>query len=77
MVAIGVVYLAFQKRILANSGSKIDSIAPAQNRLSRALIGAQVGKALMLAETIANYGADWSNYSGDDYHPIKRNVFAS
>jgi GPI ethanolamine phosphate transferase 1 len=44
MVAIGVVYLAFQKRILASSRSKIDSIAPTQNGLSRALIGAQVGK---------------------------------
>jgi hypothetical protein len=44
MVAIGVVYLVFQKRILANFRSKIDSIAPAQNGFSRALIGAQVRK---------------------------------
>jgi hypothetical protein len=43
MVAIGVAYLAFQKRILDSSTSKIDSTALAQNVLSRALIGAQVG----------------------------------
>jgi GPI ethanolamine phosphate transferase 1 len=43
MVAIGLAYLAFQKNILENSRSKIDSTAPAQNGLSRALIGAQVG----------------------------------
>jgi phosphatidylinositol glycan class N len=43
MVAIGVAYLAFEKRILAKSGLQRDSVAPANNEISRALIGIQVG----------------------------------
>lgn len=42
MVAIGIAYLVFQKSILDSSVSKIDSTTPAQNWLSRTLIGAQV-----------------------------------
>jgi hypothetical protein len=44
MVAIGIIYLVYQKQILASSRSKLDSTALTQNGLSRALIGAQVGE---------------------------------
>lgn len=42
MVALGIVYLAFERRILAGSRSKDDTAAPAENHISRALLGAQV-----------------------------------
>ncbi len=44
MVAVGISYLIYQKKIIANSRSKLESTVPAQNGLSRALIGVQVGK---------------------------------
>jgi phosphatidylinositol glycan class N len=50
MAAIGVVYLAFEKKILAKSGLAGDSTAPADNVLSRSLIGVQVRKALSCAK---------------------------
>ncbi|ESZ95716.1 phosphatidylinositolglycan class N [Sclerotinia borealis F-4128] len=43
MVAVGVLYLAFEKNLLAKSKMAGDSIAPADNLLSRSLIGAQIG----------------------------------
>ena len=42
MVIVGVLYLVFEENILARSGFPIDSTQPAQNVLSRSLIGAQV-----------------------------------
>lgn len=42
MVVIGVIYLKFEKRILTKSGLPTDSAAPADNVLSRALVGMQV-----------------------------------
>lgn len=42
MVVVGVLYLAFEKKLLAKSKMTGDSIAPADNLLSRTLIGAQV-----------------------------------
>jgi hypothetical protein len=42
MVIIGVLYLTFEKRLLAESGFPADSTAPAHNTLSRLLVGAQV-----------------------------------
>lgn len=42
MVIIGVLYLIFEKRLLAKSGFPEDSTDPARDNLSRALIGAQV-----------------------------------
>jgi hypothetical protein len=47
MVVIGVAYLAFEKTILVSSAPKNDSVAPAKNPLSRALIGVQVGSSLI------------------------------
>ncbi|RAL66609.1 hypothetical protein DID88_006299 [Monilinia fructigena] len=43
MVAVGVSYLAFERKLLAKSKMAVDSIAPANNLLSRSLIGAQIG----------------------------------
>ncbi|KAI9736074.1 MAG: Glycosyl phosphatidyl inositol anchor synthesis [Claussenomyces sp. TS43310] len=43
MVAIGLLYLMFEKSILAGSKLKSDSTAPADNSISRLLIGAQIG----------------------------------
>ncbi|KAK6598334.1 GPI ethanolamine phosphate transferase 1 [Botrytis cinerea] len=43
MVVVGVLYLAFEKKLLAKSKMTGDSIAPADNLLSRTLIGAQIG----------------------------------
>ncbi len=42
MVAIGVAYLAFEKKLLYKTKLAGDSTAPAEDGLSRALIGAQV-----------------------------------
>ena len=42
MAAIGVVYLAFEKKLLKQSALAGDSTAPAQNLLSRSLVGVQV-----------------------------------
>lgn len=44
MVAVGVLYLAFEKILLAKYKMAGDSTAPADNLLSRSLIGAQVSK---------------------------------
>ncbi|KAB8292340.1 hypothetical protein EYC80_008080 [Monilinia laxa] len=43
MVAVGVLYLAFERKLLAKSKMAGDSLAPANNLLSRSLIGAQIG----------------------------------
>ncbi|KAM3077141.1 Glycosyl phosphatidyl inositol anchor synthesis [Clarireedia jacksonii] len=43
MVAVGVLYLAFERKLLAKSRMSGDSTAPANNLLSRSLIGAQIG----------------------------------
>lgn len=42
MVLIGVLYLIFERQLLEKSKLPRDSIAPADNTLSRALIGVQV-----------------------------------
>jgi phosphatidylinositol glycan class N len=42
MVAVGVFYLAFERKLLAKSRMSGDSTAPADNLFSRSLIGAQV-----------------------------------
>ncbi|KAH6673683.1 GPI ethanolamine phosphate transferas-like protein [Halenospora varia] len=43
MVAIGVLYLVFEKRLLAKSKLVGDSTAPANDSLSRSLLGIQIG----------------------------------
>ncbi|CAG8955326.1 hypothetical protein HYFRA_00011309 [Hymenoscyphus fraxineus] len=47
MALIGLLYLIFQKDILANSKLVTDSVAPANDLLSRTLIGIQVGLVLL------------------------------
>jgi phosphatidylinositol glycan class N len=42
MVAIGASYLIFEKKVLSKSKLAGDSAAPADNALSRSLIGIQV-----------------------------------
>lgn len=42
MVVVGILYLAFERKLLARSKMAGDSIAPANDFLSRSLIGAQV-----------------------------------
>lgn len=42
MVLIGVIYLAFETKLLAKSGFQGESTEPARQVLSRVLIGAQV-----------------------------------
>jgi phosphatidylinositol glycan class N len=42
MVIIGILYLVFEKKILAKSGFKGDSTEPSSDRLSRSLVGVQV-----------------------------------
>jgi phosphatidylinositol glycan class N len=48
MVAIGVLYLAFESKLLSKSKLPGDSTAPADNKLSRALLGVQVCILLLL-----------------------------
>jgi len=43
MVAVGVLYLVLEQRLLSKSKMAGDSTAPADNTLSRGLIGVQVG----------------------------------
>ncbi|PQE29142.1 GPI ethanolamine phosphate transferase 1 protein [Rutstroemia sp. NJR-2017a BBW] len=47
MVAVGVFYLAFERKLLAKSRMSGDSTAPADNLFSRSLIGAQIGLILL------------------------------
>lgn len=42
MVAVGILYLVFEQSLLAKSKLCGDSTAPADNSLSRALVGVQV-----------------------------------
>ena len=42
MVAIGVLYLVFEKKLLSKSKLAGDSTSPADNALSRSLVGIQV-----------------------------------
>jgi phosphatidylinositol glycan class N len=50
MATIGVIYLTFEKKLLAKSKLAGDSTAPADNVLSRSLVGMQVGNALTRAK---------------------------
>jgi GPI ethanolamine phosphate transferase 1 len=42
MVVIGITYLIFEKKFLTTSKLASDSTAPAENTLSRSLVGIQV-----------------------------------
>lgn len=54
MAAIGIIYLVFEKKLLAKSGLAGDSTAPAENLLSRSLVGVQVRKTLSRAKIASN-----------------------
>lgn len=54
MVAVGVLYLIFQRKLLAKSALKGDSTAPANDNVSRALVGIQVNHLTMAHDTTAN-----------------------
>lgn len=54
MAVIGVIYLTFEKQILAKSGLPTDSTAPADNVLSRTLVGVQVRDILTRAKIASN-----------------------
>lgn len=48
MAAIGVAYLIFEKELLTKSKLAGDSTAPADNHLSRSLIGIQVWRSMFV-----------------------------
>ena len=52
MVVVGVIYLVFEKGLLAKSQLAGDSTAPGDNILSRSLIGVQVRDALTRFENL-------------------------
>jgi len=52
MVLVGVIYLAFEKRLLVKSKMRGDSTSPADNSISRGLIGAQVCKYLSYIDPV-------------------------
>ena len=54
MAAGGILYLIFEKNLLAKSGLSGDSTGPAHNVLSRSLVGVQVRNALTHAKTTPN-----------------------
>lgn len=54
MAAIGVIYLTFEKKLLAKSSLAGDSTAPADNVLSRSLVGVQVRNVLTHAQAASN-----------------------
>lgn len=60
MVAIGIAYLIFEKKVLAKSKLSGDSTAPADDSLSRLLVGVQVSKHRTMQEptlTLARSGS--------------------
>jgi hypothetical protein len=76
MVAIGVCYLVFEKKLLSKSKLAGDSTAPADNTLSRSLIGIQVS-CLGSAHDMFLTSVDWPHYPSHDRHKVKRTVPAS
>lgn len=57
MAAIGILYLVFEKKVLTKSKLPGDSTAPADNILSRALVGVQVSlPTFAFPGMVANYG---------------------
>jgi hypothetical protein len=70
MVAVGVFYLAFERKLLAKSRMSGDSTAPADNLLSRSLIGAQVGKSLAPPSLYTKRLLDRTDSSRDGCHKI-------
>jgi len=73
MVAIGVSYLIFEKKMLLESKLAEDSAAPADNALSRSLIGIQVRFARSAYTTLLTK-IDRPHYPGHDRHTVKRIV---
>ena len=54
MAAIGVIYLMFEKKLLAKSGLAGDSTLPAEEVLSRSLVGVQVRNVFIRAKIVFN-----------------------
>ena len=60
MVVVGLVYLVFERTLLTRSAGKHDSAAPADNTLSRVLLGIQVCSMRPLSGTdVANGSGSW------------------
>jgi hypothetical protein len=56
MVAIGIAYLLFEKKLLAKSKLRGESTAPTYDSLSRLLIGIQVGQLDPMLEVMLTLG---------------------
>lgn len=54
MAAMGVMYLTFERKLLAKSGLEGDSTVPADNVLSRSLVGVQVRNAFTYIKIALN-----------------------
>lgn len=73
MVAVGILYLVFEDKLLADfSGSPKPRTEPKANGLSRALIGVQVSRFLLMLYHLGspNNDLDWSYHSRHDRHSI-------
>jgi len=72
MVAIGIIYLIFEDRLLADfSGSAGSKLQTKDNILSRALIGAQVSRHhFNISFTLPNVMTDGAYYPRHDYHSL-------
>ena len=74
MVIIGVLYLIFEKKLLARSGFPGDSTEPALNVLSRGLLGAQVSRQHENIKETGLTGTDRIYCSSYGCYEIKRAV---
>lgn len=75
MVMVGIVYLVFEKKILVQSKMDGDSTAPADNFLSRTLIGIQVNYTNSVRGYFANLFQDRTYCSSHGRDKIKCLVF--
>lgn len=78
MVAVGILYLIFQKRLLAKSALKGDSTTPAKDNMSRALIGVQVSSLMYVRyrdHQLISVGR--TDYTSNDHYKIEPPFAAS
>lgn len=73
MVVIGIAYLVFQKQLLQRSKLSGDSTKPAEDNLSRSLIGVQVSRIRSSARTFL-MDVDWLHPLGYGCDSIKLSV---
>lgn len=76
MVVIGVIYLTLEKRLLPTTVLPGDSVAPAENVLSRTLLGVQV-RMTQENELVLLIYIDWFYCSCYGGHEVKCDVLAS